>query len=164
MKRRYYRATTPSTTRVHVRCRKCETRRVLPRALSTYNTTPSKGNTADQPPMCRCCGKRDYRADRWMNSRNTSGTRCDCAAYHFPHRMSSLYCHYRKDGSGRYPGDADFADRNYFTEQNHKRTYPCSHVCEPFFPEVSPSQQPLSLSVFRSYRESSEAPTLKSAA
>ncbi|WP_254603692.1 hypothetical protein [Burkholderia lata] len=48
-----------------------------------------------------------------MNRRNTTRMRCDCAGYWFPHRRSSLYCWHRADGSTRYPGDPDFADRNY---------------------------------------------------
>ncbi|WP_232446720.1 hypothetical protein [Burkholderia ubonensis] len=48
-----------------------------------------------------------------MNRRNTTRVRCDCAGYWFPHRRGSLYCWHRADGSNRYPGDADFADRNF---------------------------------------------------
>ncbi|MDR3386846.1 MULTISPECIES: hypothetical protein [Paraburkholderia] len=48
-----------------------------------------------------------------MNRRDTGKTRCDCAGYWFPHRRGSLFCWNRADGTGRYPGDADFADRNY---------------------------------------------------
>ncbi|MDR6447442.1 hypothetical protein J2794_003558 [Paraburkholderia terricola] len=64
-------------------------------------------------PACTVCGKRNYRVDRWMNRRDTGKTRCDCVGYWFPHRRGSLFCWNRADGSGRYPGDADFADRNY---------------------------------------------------
>ncbi|WP_260858519.1 hypothetical protein [Paraburkholderia sp. BCC1885] len=48
-----------------------------------------------------------------MNRRDTGKTRCDCPAYSFPHRRGSLFCWMRVDGTGRYPGDPDFADRNY---------------------------------------------------
>jgi len=48
-----------------------------------------------------------------MNRRDTTKTRCDCEGYWFPHRRGSLFCWMRADGSPRYPGDPDFADRNY---------------------------------------------------
>jgi hypothetical protein len=48
-----------------------------------------------------------------MNRRNTTRMRCDCVGYWFPHRRGSLFCWHRADGSNRYPGDTDFADRNY---------------------------------------------------
>jgi hypothetical protein len=51
-----------------------------------------------------------------MNRRDTGVVRCDCAGYWFPHRRSSLYCHYRKDSTIRMFGDWDFADRNYDPE------------------------------------------------
>jgi hypothetical protein len=53
-----------------------------------------------------------------MTNRNTTAMRCDCAAYHFPHRRGSLYCWHRADGSDRYPGDADFWDRGMTQEQH----------------------------------------------
>ncbi|MBR8027804.1 hypothetical protein KDX27_22630 [Burkholderia cenocepacia] len=89
--------------RCHVRCLHCEARRCLPRLLSQYV----------RPPRCRVCGKRLYRVDRWMNQRDTRKMRCDCSGYWFPHRRGSLFCWLRSDGSERYPGDPDFADRNY---------------------------------------------------
>ncbi|MGX7006188.1 hypothetical protein [Caballeronia sp. KNU42] len=48
-----------------------------------------------------------------MNQRDTRKARCFCAGYWFPHRQSSLFCWYRADGTDRFPGDPDFADRNY---------------------------------------------------
>lgn len=89
--------------RCHVRCRHCATRRCLRRNPRYYARLPA----------CTVCGKRNYRVDRWMNRRDTGKTRCDCSGYWFPHRRGSLFCWNRADGSGRYPGDADFADRNY---------------------------------------------------
>lgn len=89
--------------RCHVRCRHCETRRCLKRKLSEYLRVPA----------CEVCGKRDYRVDRWMNRRNTTRMTCTCAGYWFPHRQGSLFCWSRADGTQRYPGDPDFADRNY---------------------------------------------------
>ncbi len=87
--------------RYHARCRHCLTRRVLSKHPEQYTRLPS----------CDCCGKRNYRLDKWMNKRNTRAQSCNCAGYWFPHRKGSLFCHYRADGSGRYPGDADFKDR-----------------------------------------------------
>lgn len=48
-----------------------------------------------------------------MNTRDTSlkGAGCICSGYWFLHRRGSRFCWYRKDGSQRMPGDADFADR-----------------------------------------------------
>lgn len=92
--------------RCHVRCKHCKSRRCLPRKLGEYLRVPA----------CGVCGLRKWRADRWMNRRDTGAVRCDCAGYWFPHRRASLYCHYRKDGTMRMFGDYDFADRNYDSE------------------------------------------------
>lgn len=91
--------------RFHVRCRKCETRRVLP-------FHPDQYNSHDKAPKCRCCAERDYRLDAWMMRRNVRAMTCVCAGYWFWHRRGSLYCWHRADGSTRTPGDPDFADRN----------------------------------------------------
>ncbi|RDU99410.1 hypothetical protein DWV00_08655 [Trinickia dinghuensis] len=88
--------------RCHVRCRHCMTRRCLKRLPSQYIRLPA----------CDVCGRRNYRVDRYMNRRDTGKARCDCAGYWFPHRRGSLFCWWRADGSPRYPGDPDFADRN----------------------------------------------------
>ena len=92
--------------RCHVRCKHCATRRALPRRLSEYMRVPS----------CNVCGRRNWRIDTWMNRRDTTAARCDCAGYWFPHRRASLYCHHRKDGTMRMFGEPDFADRNYDPE------------------------------------------------
>ena len=89
-------------SRVHCRCRTCRARVVLRRPPDQYR----------KAPQCRVCGKRDYHADRWMNRRDTRGMACTCAGYWFIHRRGSLFCWYRPDGSGRYPGDADFYHRD----------------------------------------------------
>ncbi len=75
--------------KTHVRCRKCEARRALPRHPSQYVLQP----------RCRTpgCGARDYRPDKWMNQRNTSdfgkGSQgCACGGYWFKHRKGSLFC------------------------------------------------------------------------
>lgn len=91
-------------SRLHCRCRKCRTRRVLPKHPDEY----ARGRL----PSCEVCGARDYHPDKWMNARDTSKTSCTCAGYWFPHRKGSLFCWYRDDGSDRYPGDSDFMDRN----------------------------------------------------
>jgi hypothetical protein len=74
-------------------------------------------------PTCENCGAQDYRIDRWMNSRDTAASKCDCAGYvvmthraPWPHRIGSPYCWFRKDGTQRMPGDNDFKD--YQMEQN----------------------------------------------
>lgn len=71
-------------------------------------------------PYCRIpgCGSRDYRADRWMNSRNTSpfgraAKGCNCGGYWFIHRKGCRFCYYRETGDLRRPGDADYQDRYY---------------------------------------------------
>lgn len=89
--------------RCHCRCRKCEARRCFPRRLVDYVRVPP----------CEVCGSRDWRSDRWMNRRDVKAMTCLCSGYWFPHRRGSLYCWHRADGSGRYPGDADFAGRGY---------------------------------------------------
>jgi hypothetical protein len=92
-------------SRCHVRCRKCEARRVLSKHPDQYARLP----------VCSGCGARSWRADRWMNRRKTglgiSGMGCDCGGYWFRHRKGSLYCWRRADGSERYPGDDDFQER-----------------------------------------------------
>lgn len=96
-------------SRTHVRCRKCEARRVLSRHPDRY---------ARLAPVCRTpgCGSRDYRADKWMNNRNT-GARgsnaqgCNCGGYWFTHRRGSPWCHdnplspmFHADRQGEAPG------------------------------------------------------------
>lgn len=93
--------------RYHCRCRKCETRHVFRRKPDEY----------DRKPRCRMCGGADFRIDRWMMKRNTHAMACTCSGYWFWHRRGSLYCWYRADGSDRYPGDPDFADRNMPAEE-----------------------------------------------
>jgi hypothetical protein len=93
--------------RFHCRCRKCDARKVLRFKPEEYKVQP------------QCfCGARDFRIDKWMNNRDTKTNACFCEGYHFKHRMSSLYCWKRKDGSDRYPGDPDFWDRN-MTQEEH---------------------------------------------
>jgi hypothetical protein len=98
--------------RYHVRCRKCQARRVLSKHPDAYALAP----------VCRSigCGSRAYRVDKWMMNRNTSATGlnalgCNCGGVPFSgggniHRKGTTYCWFRKDGSPRYPGDPDFKD------------------------------------------------------
>lgn len=100
-------------SRCHVRCRKtsCQTRRVLPMAPELMKRLPK----------CAGCGGTAYRIDYWMNGRDTKKMACTCNGY-VPftrdpsstvwtmHRKGSPYCWYRKDGTQRMPGDADFKD------------------------------------------------------
>lgn len=90
-------------SRYHCRCRKCAARRVLPRAPDEYIRVQ---------PKC-ACGARDWRKDKWMNTRKTglNGAACVCSGYWFIHRRGSKYCWYRTDGTGRYYGDEDFYSR-----------------------------------------------------
>lgn len=80
-------------------------------------------------PKCNNCGAQDYRLDHWMNRRDTKATACDCAGYvvmtrraPWPHRIGSPYCWFRKDGSQRELGDADFKD--FLMEQNECQNHP----------------------------------------
>lgn len=106
--------------KTHVRCKRCDRRRVLPRHPDAYSR---------MQPVCQGhgCGGRDYRADKWMNNRNTSdrGLRalgCACMGYSFKHRKTSPFCWYRADGSPRLPGDVDFRD-HYTTESENDHTF-----------------------------------------
>ena len=88
-------------SRFHCRCRACQHRQVLRKKPEDYII----------PPQCDICGKRNWRIDKWMNTRNTHKQGCTYPGYWFMHRMGSLYCWYRKDGSRKNLEDPDFADR-----------------------------------------------------
>lgn len=79
----------------HVRCRRCLTRRSLPRHLDDYKRVPA----------CRVCGERNYRADAWMNKRKVITCRCPgvpvLAARGCPHQHGSVGCEFNPDGSTR---------------------------------------------------------------
>jgi hypothetical protein len=104
--------------RCHVRCRKCQARRVLKRHPETYFKWSAKELAhVNRAPACNNCGAQDYRVDTWMNQRNTRAMSCSCNGYvvlthkaPWPHRIGSPYCSYRKDGTQRMPGDNDFKD------------------------------------------------------
>lgn len=86
----------------HCRCRVCQARQVKPRHPDEYL----------RGPRCRQCGRvNTLRVDKWANNRWRWEKTCTCGGYHFPHRMGSRWCHYRKDGTDRLPGDPDFKDR-----------------------------------------------------
>lgn len=104
-------------SRCHVRCRVCQARKVLkmnPEQYYRFNV--KRGEFVSRAPKCDSCGANDYRVDGWMNRRNTSATTCNCVGYvhmtrrEWPHRIGSLYCWNRADGTQRMPGDADFKD------------------------------------------------------
>lgn len=93
-------------SRYHVRCRKCDARRVLKTHPDHYKRIP----------QCRC-GAKSWRVDAWMNNRDTKAMACNCNGYvelthrpPWPHRIGSPYCWYRKEGTQRMPGDPDFKD------------------------------------------------------
>lgn len=96
----------PNMSRYHVRCSKCEARRVF----------AMKPDEFKRLPKCINCGAQQYRLDDWMNRRDTKKTSCSCSGYimmtrrEWPHRKGSPYCWYRKDGTQRHMGDADFKD------------------------------------------------------
>lgn len=69
--------------RYHTRCRKCGTRRVLPRHPDDYVRLPA----------CRVCGAHSFRVDKWMMKRDTYGQACTCGGYWFWHRRGSLWCY-----------------------------------------------------------------------
>lgn len=115
-------------SRIHCRCRYCDTRRVLSKHPDEYEITPK----------CRVCGYRYifikdgkrkpqnasagegvresiYRVDGWMNRRDTRAMGCMCSGYAWGgnmsgamHRRGSLKCWFRADGTPREYGDADY--------------------------------------------------------
>jgi hypothetical protein len=100
-------------SRYHCRCSKkaCQTRRVFKRHPDEYVRLPK----------CTGCGGTKYRVDNWMNRRDTRKMACMCDGYIYHtrdvdttvwamHRKGSPYCWYRKDGTRRVEGDADFRD------------------------------------------------------
>jgi hypothetical protein len=89
-------------TKTHCRCRVCQARQTKPRHPDAYI----------RGPRCRGCGRfNTLRVDKWMQNRWRTYRTCLCDAYWFPHRLGSLYCYHRKDGTVRMPGDVDFKDR-----------------------------------------------------
>lgn len=68
---------------------------------------------------CRWCSGKLV-PDKWMNNRTIKP--CGCDSYHFPHRMGSMYCQYRKDGTRKQMGDADWHDPH---EDRHKQETTC---------------------------------------
>jgi hypothetical protein len=104
-------------SRCHVRCRKCQARKVLKRVPEQYyRYSVKRGLFVNTAPACGNCGANDFRIDGWMNTRDTKATACSCNGYihmtrrEWPHRIGSAYCWHRKDGTLRVQGDADFKD------------------------------------------------------
>lgn len=107
-------------SRIHCRCRHCDTRRVLPKHPDEYKVIP----------QCRVCGKRTFkpkrakvavpifRVDGWMNRRTAMNRSlgCMCSGYKewegnitgAMHRKGSLRCWFRADGTQRTYGDSDY--------------------------------------------------------
>jgi hypothetical protein len=96
--------------RVHCRCRKCDARKVLKFKPEEYKVQP----------QCNICAARNFRIDKWMSERDTKTNACLCEGYPFKHRMGSLYCWKRKDGTDRYVGDPDFWSRD-MSQEDHDR-------------------------------------------
>src|ERR1700761_8606140 len=69
----------------YVRCRKCETRRVLRKHPDTnhYDGYANKWNI----PKCRNCGAKSYRTVK-----RSKQVTCKCSGYWFPHRAGSKCC------------------------------------------------------------------------
>lgn len=74
-----------------------------------------------------------------MNNRDTRKAACfECGGYWFPHRMGSLYCHFRNDGTPRIIGEADFRDRNMSDEDVRNYLAECvKRESAPLFDEVT---------------------------
>lgn len=103
--------------RYHVRCKKCEARQVFRvKPDEMYRWSVKQLAFVNKQPVCESCGHNEYRLDTWMNSRDTRATACSCSGYmhmtrrEWPHRIGSPYCWYRKNGTMRMHGDADFKD------------------------------------------------------
>lgn len=99
--------------RFNVRCSKeaCKMRAVFSKHPDDYKV----------PRKCDGCGGTKFRVIKNM-VRERCAVTCDCAGYKWgdnhtasrpPHRRGSRFCYYRKDGTLRMPGDADFEDPNY---------------------------------------------------
>lgn len=89
--------------RYNVRCSReaCKARDVFPKHPDEYAC----------PRKCHACGGRRFRVDTDRMQRDNLADGCACRGYHHTHRRGSFFCWTRKDGSQRYPGDADFHDR-----------------------------------------------------
>lgn len=89
----------------HVRCRKCQARRTLPRYPDEY---------LRKPPRCRTAGCRStsYRVDRYRDQVECGGKikpcypgRGGCDGLAFPHRRGSLGCEHHPAEVARRTAD-----------------------------------------------------------
>lgn len=69
----------------HVRCRKCEGRRTLPKHPDAY---------LRKPPRCRTpgCKSHEYRVDRYRETKEIGSHGRRCNGYHFPHYKGRGAC------------------------------------------------------------------------
>jgi hypothetical protein len=102
--------------RWNVRCSKeaCRARHVFDKHPDEYQ----------RPRKCKCCGGTKFRIVK-NRFKDRCATLCTCMGYRWgdawtgsnaPHNRGSRFCYYRKDGTLRMPGDADFEDPNYEPE------------------------------------------------
>lgn len=80
---------------------------------------------------CRKCGNEKYRLDKTAMARDNAKMSCLCTGYKWgddrtskaPHRKGSRQCHYRKDGTQRFPGDPDY----WFETLEEEEWYEAQH-------------------------------------
>lgn len=99
--------------RYHVRCSrdKCRARDVFAKHPDDYRT----------PRKCACCGGTKFCIIKDI-IKHSGHIDCTCGGYRWggnwtanppPHRRGSRFCWFRRNGTQRMPGDADFDDPNY---------------------------------------------------
>lgn len=110
---------------VHVRCNfeRCRKRAVFRQHPDMYIT----------PRVCEGCGGTKFRVIE-NRTKDRGAKLCNCAGRVFGdvkagehsaelvHRRGSPNCYFRKDGTPRYPGDADFSDPDYDPDHDANRT------------------------------------------
>lgn len=96
--------------RYNVRCsrKSCQARKVLNKHPLDYKILP----------VCDNCGGTKFRIDWSRMRQDHKRDSCNCAGYQWSafggvHRKGSKFCWFRKDGTQRMPGDADFNDPTY---------------------------------------------------
>lgn len=120
--------------KTHCRCFKCWRRQVktmhpdqyLRRPRCQFCTTKCKKHKYASA-NCSKCNVVYLRVDTYMQNR-VLVTCYSCDGYHFPHRQGSKQCCYRKDGSRRVRGDADFYDpqEERYAESVNRAQWPAS--------------------------------------
>lgn len=72
------------------RCRECEQRRTLPKAVEEYTRVP------------KCaCGAKNWRLDQYMLKRENKT--CSCSGYPFPHRWGGGSCEHNPNAEPYRP-------------------------------------------------------------